>query len=134
MEPQVAFYRLTRKIVNDREAVPEEARQVMYYSLAIGHHVGVMDCFSELLAVPEQQFRAYVERLPAGEARRKLQGVLAWHEIEINRGHVDELMPVLKASLAEPGASQAQWMGTFIACLQEMVAEPALYLMLKLRA
>ena len=58
MEPQVAFYRLSRKIVNNQESIPEDARQVMYYSLAIGHHVGVMDCFSELMAVPAEEYRA----------------------------------------------------------------------------
>ncbi len=58
MEPQVVFYRLSRKIVNNQDDIPEDARQVMYYSLAIGHHVGVMDCFSELMAVPAEKYAA----------------------------------------------------------------------------
>ena len=57
MERQVVFYRLSRKVVNDRDAIPEDARQVLYYSLAIGHHVGVMDCFAELMAVPAEAVR-----------------------------------------------------------------------------
>ncbi len=95
MEPQVVFYRLSRKIVNNQENIPEDARQVMYYSLAIGHHVGVMDCFSELMVVPAEKYKQCLDRLPEGEGRRKLEGALKWNEIEINRSHVDELLPAL---------------------------------------
>ncbi len=134
MEPQVAFYRLSRKIINNQENIPDETRQVMYYSLAIGHHVGVMDCFAEMMSVPVDQYQQVVGRLPQGDARRKLEGVLAWNEIEINRGHVDDLVPALAEALPGADAAGAQWIGTFLQCLHEMVAEPAFYLMVKLRA
>lgn len=130
---QIAFYRLSRKIVNNQEAIPEDARQVMYYSLAIGHHVGVMDCFSELMAVPEEQYRRCLERLPDEEARRKLEGAARWQEIEINRSHVDQLLPALKEVLPELGDADAAWVRKLIGCLREIVAEPALYLMVKAR-
>lgn len=133
MESQVVFYRLSRKIVNNQDAIPEDARQVMYYSLAIGHHVGVMDCLSELMAVPVAAYKACVERLPEGEARRKLEGVLAWEEIEINRSHVDELLPVLGSLLACLQEPKSQWVRTLIQSLREMVREPAFYLMVKMR-
>ncbi len=133
MEQQVAFYRLTRKIVNNQEHIPDEARQVVYYSLAIGHHVGVMDCFSELMVVPAAEYRRCLERLPDGEARRKLEGALQWSEIEINRSHVDILLPALKDLLPAMNASDSQWIQTLLRCLQEMVAEPALYVMVKTR-
>lgn len=131
---QVAFYRLSRKIVNDQDAIPEEARQVMYYSLAIGHHVGVMDCFSELMAVPEAQYQECLRRLPEGDGRRKLEGALKWHEIEINRSHVDALLPALSGLLPTLNGSDADWVGKLVRCLQEIVAEPALYLMVRTRA
>lgn len=134
MEPQVAFYRLSRKIINNQENIPDETRQVMYYSLAIGHHVGVMDCFAEMMSVPADQYQQLVGRLPLGEARRKLEGVLAWNEIEINRGHVDDLVPALAEALPGSDAAGAQWIGMLLQCLHEMVAEPAFYLMVKLRA
>lgn len=133
MEPQIAFYRLSRKIVNSQEGIPEDARQVIYYSLAIGHHVGVLDCFSELMVVPAGQYEQCLDRLPDGEARRKLEGVLKWNEIEINRSHVDELLPALGAFLSGKGGSDPQWIQTLMRCLREMVAEPALYLMVKMR-
>jgi hydrogenase-4 component J len=133
VEPQVAFYQLSRKVVNNQENIPVEARQVMYYSLAIGHHVGVMDCFSELMAVPVGTYKQLLEQLPEGEARRKLEGLLTWHEIEINRGHVDELLPVLKQILSGMCGPDSEWIKTFIVSLKSMVAEPALYLMLKIQ-
>ncbi len=131
---EVAFYRLGRKIVNNEQAIPEDARQVMYYSLAIGHHVGVMDCFSELMAVPEPRFVECLRRLPEGEARRKLEGSTKWQEIEINRSHVDELLPALGGILPQLDAMDAEWVGKLVRSLQEIVAEPALYLMVKTRA
>ena len=133
MEPQVAFYRLSRKIVNNQEKIPADAQQIMYYSLAIGHHVGVMDCFSELMVVSAEKYKQCLERLPDGEARRKLEGALKWNEIEINRSHVDELLPAFKVLLSGLSGPDSQWVKTMLRCFQEMVAEPALYLMVKMR-
>jgi hydrogenase-4 component J len=134
LEPQVVFYQLNRKVVNKQEDIPEDARQVMYYALAIGHHVGVMDCFSELMTIPTGVYERCVARLPGGEARRKLNGVLKWHEIEINRGHADELLPALNGLLSEANEPEAEWVRTMIHCLKEMLAEPALYMMVRMRA
>ncbi len=134
MESQVVFYRLGRKIVSNQSEVPEEARQVMYYSLAIGHHVGVMDCLSELVSVPLDVYRRCVEALPEGAARRKLEGALTWQEIEINRSHVEELMPALNGLLTTMQEPEARWVTTVIQSLRQIMAEPALYLMVKMRA
>ncbi len=134
MEPQVAFYRLDRKVVHNEQDIPEEARQVMYYSLAIGHHVGVMDCFSELMVIPAQVYERCLNFLPDGDARRKLEGALRWNEIEINRSHVDELLPALQALLPGLSDPDSLWVHTLLRSLQEMVVEPAFYLMVKMRS
>jgi hypothetical protein len=134
LEPQVVFYQLSRKVVNKQEDIPEDARQVMYYALAIGHHVGVMDCFSELMTIPAEAYERCVGQLPDGKARRKLNGVLKWQEIEINRGHVDELLPALNGLLSTAGDPEAEWVQTMIHCLREMLAEPALYMMVRMCA
>lgn len=133
MEPQVAFYQLSRKVVNNQESIPMDARRVMYYSLAIGHHVGVMDCLSELMAVPIEKYRRCLAHLAGGEARRKLEGVLTWNEVEINRGHVGELLPALTEAISTMNRSDSEWVKAMILCLQNMAAEPALYLMLRVR-
>jgi formate hydrogenlyase maturation protein HycH len=60
--------------------------------------------------------------------------VLKWHEIEINRGHADELLPALNGLLSEANEPEAEWVRTMIHCLKEMLAEPALYMMVRMRA
>ncbi len=129
----ITFYQLTRKIINNQEGIPENARQVMYYSLAIGHHVGVMDCLSVLLEIPPEAYRQWVARLPEGAGRSKLEGVLRWGEIEINRGHAGNLASALRPALPTMSAVEAQWANTLLQCLKKMVEEPALYLMVRNR-
>ena len=133
MEPQVAFYQLERKVVSNQQSVPEDARQIVYYSLAIGHHVGVMDCFAELLSVPAEGYRQWLSRLPEGEGRRKLEGVLAFDEIEINQSHISELMSALDVARPTMSADEKEWTERFVHYLNQINGEPALYLMVKMR-
>src|SRR4030067_3666947 len=118
MSERAVFYQLTHKFVSDQEKIPETARQVMYYSLAIGHHVGVMDCFQSLMEVPLGDSRAWIERLPAGDGRHKLEGVLKWGEIEINASHAEELLPTLGTGLWGMTAAEIGWTHTLMSCLQ----------------
>ena len=39
MAERAVFYQLTHKYVNKEQDIPEGSRQVIYYSLAIGHHM-----------------------------------------------------------------------------------------------
>ena len=68
---QVVFYELTRKFVETEEDVPQEACDVLYYTLAVGHHTGVLDCFEPRLSVPVNVFYSLVDALPEGEAKTK---------------------------------------------------------------
>ena len=65
---QVVFYELTRKFVETEEDVPQEACDVLYYTLAVGHHTGVLDCFEPRLSVPVDVFYSLVDALQEGEA------------------------------------------------------------------
>lgn len=129
MSAAITVYRLGSKFVNRSEDIPEDARQVVYYSLAIGHHVGVLDCFEKLADIPLAEFQAWISELPLGPGRTKLEGVLRYGEIEINRTHASALLPLLQAA----GEAHAAWTEPVAACLQAMFAEPALYLMLRKR-
>ena len=131
MSERAVFYQLTHKFVNDEKSIPEEARQVIYYSLAIGHHVGVMDCFKSLMEIPLEDYRQWIARLPEGIGRHKLEGLLKWGEIEINSSHSSELCPALDAGLPQMNPAETGWTGVLIQCLQKMVEEPALYLMVR---
>ena len=131
MTERVVFYQLTHKFVNEKQGIPEDAGQVVYYSLAIGHHVGVMDCFQGLMEIPLEDYCQWIACLPAGTGRHKLEGLLKWGEIEVNCSHVSDLLPVLTDSLSNMDASQAQWSDILSQYLQRMLEEPALYLMVR---
>ena len=124
MSERVVFYQLTHKFVNQEQNIPESARQVIYYSLAIGHHVGVMDCFQRLIEIPLEEYRNWISHLPEGTARRKMEGLLKFGEIEVNQSHASELLQALEKS-------QAQWIAALVQSLQAMMKEPALYLMIR---
>ncbi len=134
MAKRVVVYQLTHKFVNREQDIPDGARQVIYYSLAIGHHVGVMDCFQSLMEIPLEDYGRWLTYLPEGTGRHKLEGLLKWGEIEINRSHAGDLLPVLKAALPAMNPAEAGWAGTLIQCLQMMIDEPALYLMVRTQA
>jgi hypothetical protein len=127
MPAKIVVYQLRRKFVNQREDVPEEARQVVYYTLAVGHHVGVMDCFSSQLEIPLDEYTSWLQKLPEGPARTKLEGVVRWSEIEVNVSHVEMLLMLFEAAQAD-GPS---WTRDFVQCLKGIKQEPALYFMLK---
>ena len=127
MTARVAIYQLSHKFVDQREDIPEDARQVVYYALAVGHHVGVIDCFSSLVEIPLGEFRAWLESLPDGIGRTKLEGVIKWGEIEINLSHVNTLLPLLEACEVD----NYPWVPLLIRCLKGILQEPALYLMVR---
>jgi len=130
MPDKIVIYALNRKFVNQEKDIPETAQQVMYYSLAIGHHVGVIDCLERLAEVPLPDFAAWLAQLPQGPARQKLAGILSWGEIEVNQQHVAELAPVLSAAAA-PGETLALFVAALLQALRQMAVEPALYLMVR---
>jgi hypothetical protein len=127
MAPKIVVYQLRSKFVNQREDVPDDARQVVYYTLAVGHHVGVMDCFSSKVEIPLEEYTAWVQSLPEGPARTKLEGAIRWGEIEVNQTHVGMLLPLLETAQA----NRAGWMHHFVQCLNNVKQEPAMYLMVR---
>lgn len=133
MAERAVLYQLTHKFVNTERDIPAAAHQVIYYALAIGHHVGVVDCLQPLAELPMAAYAAWTARLPDGTARHKLEGLLKWGEIEINAGHTADLLPVLEASAAAEPEAEAAWAGALVHSLRQMRAEPALYLMLRAR-
>jgi hydrogenase-4 component J len=127
MTPKIAVYQLRSKFVNQREDVPDDARQVVYYTLAVGHHVGVMDCFSSQVEIPLDEYAVWVQRLPEGPARTKLEGALRWGEIEVNQAHVGMLLPLFEAAQADGPV----WTREFIQCLHSVQQESAMYLLVR---
>lgn len=136
MAEKVLFYSLNQKFLEREEDVPQDAaaRQVMYYSLAIGHHVGVIDCFKAIIDCPYEAYKQWIAHLPEdGEARRKMEGLLKFGEITIDQTHIHMLAAAFDKILPTLSAYEAAWSRTLLQALAAIEQEPAIYLMVKTR-
>ncbi|SKA17464.1 formate hydrogenlyase maturation protein HycH [Consotaella salsifontis] len=127
---EVIFYQLKQKFLERKEDIPEKSKEVMYYSLAIGHHIGVFDCFKPQFRAPRAAVDRIIEALPEdSEARRKLAGLYKFGEIIVDITHVG----LLKTAVAEVSPKADAEMAAFLAgldtCLDAIRDEPAIYLM-----
>ncbi len=144
---EVVFYRLTRKFVDSEQSVPEDAMNILYYTLAVGHHTGVIDCFEPVLGCDRALFDQIVAAFPEGEARRKLAGIASFGEITVDKTHVDTLTSAIDGVLAQLGwrgsakagmdvadpqftlhARMCEWLSRLRGQLQDVRDETALYL------
>ena len=136
-DPMVVFYSLSRKFVQkkeDEDRTPQEAKEVIYYSLAIGHHLGVIDCLKTCLECPLTGYRAWVAKLPEeSTARRKLEGLPRYGEISIDSTHTHLLACALDKARPQMNEQEQTWTDALIAALQMIENEPAIYLMVKRR-
>lgn len=99
----VVFYRLGRKFVDNERSIPEDVQSVLYYTLAIGHHTGVIDCLDPRIGTSREVFGEVLALLGDGEASDKLAGVERFGEIQIDKEHVGVLREAACAVLAEAG-------------------------------
>ncbi|ELY6085851.1 formate hydrogenlyase maturation HycH family protein [Cronobacter sakazakii] len=131
MNETVVFSRLSRKFVDENDATPPQAQQVIYYSLAIGHHLGVIDCLKASLACPFEAYQAWIATLAPGEAQRKMQGVPRYGEIVIDQNHVSLLARAFDEALPRQNAQQQVWSRELLGLLQAIQREPAVYVMVR---
>ena len=82
--------------------------------------------------MPLDGYRDWIARLPNGDGRRKLEGLLRFGEIEINASHTGLLRQALDAGGACSEA-ESEWSVRFREMLQAIDEEPALYLMVRRR-
>ncbi|MEC5344521.1 formate hydrogenlyase maturation HycH family protein [Brenneria populi] len=130
MNSQAIFYALNQKFLDSKDKVPEQAQQVMYYSLSIGHHVGVIDCLKRILSCPLTGYRQWIDQLPEGEARRKMAGLMKFGEIVIDSSHAGMLGRAF-SRLSDAGDAYPDWTATLLAYLLAIERETALYLMVR---
>ncbi|EOL9024243.1 formate hydrogenlyase maturation HycH family protein [Cronobacter sakazakii] len=131
MSETVVFSRLSRKFVDENDATPPQAQQVIYYSLAIGHHLGVIDCLKASLVCPCEAYEAWIATLAPGEAQRKMQGVPRYGEIVIDQNHVSLLARAFDEALPRQNAQQQAWSRELLGLLQAIQREPAVYVMVR---
>lgn len=128
---KVTFWSLRQKFVDSDDDMPAESQQVMYYSLAIGHHVGMIDCLKTELECPLEGYTEWLKRLPAGEGRRKLRGLLTFGEITIDSTHTSLLANSVSALSTGGEEPYKRWSLRLIELLAEIEREPAIYLIVK---
>lgn len=129
MKGDVVFYRLNAKILEREEDIPADAKQVMYYSLAIGHHVGVFDCFKPVLRCGRALYQRLLDTFPEGEARRKFDGINRFGEITIDRSHTVLLGMAIDQIPDDADPEVIGWLAEFATSLATIEAEPAIYMM-----
>ncbi|MCL6744249.1 formate hydrogenlyase maturation HycH family protein [Kosakonia sp. R1.Fl] len=132
MGESVVFSQLRRKFIDENDATPAQAQQVVYYSLAIGHHLGVIDCLETALSCPWEDYLAWIATLEAGsEARRKMEGVPRYGEIVIGSTHVMLLANAFDRAQARQNAQQLAWSKALLSMLHDIHQESAIYLMVR---
>ena len=128
---KVTFWSLRQKFVDSDDDMPAESQQVMYYSLAIGHHVGMIDCLKTELECGLEGYTEWLKRLPEGDARRKLRGLLTFGEITIDSTHTSLLANALSEQSKTGTEPFKGWSSRLIELLAEIEREPAIYLIVK---
>ena len=93
----VVFYMLGKKFVEDKGDIPEDAKDVIYYTLAMGHNTGVVDCFEPKLALSRANFDNFLNALPEGDGKTKLKGIEKFGEIQISKEEVREVRDSVSA-------------------------------------
>lgn len=137
MAQSVIFYELTSKFVDSEMDIPDDAQSIMYYTLAVGHHTGVMDCFTPRLTCSVDMYRELVSMVEDETARYKLEGIFRFGEIQVDKNHAGTLRRALnevrqKLYLEKSPklhAPELTWLTDFIDLLEKTLSEPGLYLM-----
>lgn len=137
MGKNVVFYRLTAKFVDSAVDIPEEVNNIMYYTLSVGHHTGVADCLSPCLSCSMDTYCSIVSHIDSQEARYKLEGIMRFGEIQIDKVHVPALTKALKKELqslylqktSKLYAVEITWLTQFLDLLEEVRTQSAMYMM-----
>lgn len=133
----VVFYQLGTKFVDNEREIPEDVSDIMYYTLAVGHHTGVIDCFEERIRCSEGTYDRIVALFEEGsDVHYKLDGVNRRGEIQVDKRHVPVLDRPVKQVLAglqasgKPGLeTEISWLISFSEALDAIKQNPAIYLM-----
>lgn len=130
MPGKVKFFRLGKRFVDEKDA-PPEVKQLEYYALAIGHHIGVVDCLVPVMVMEESDYFQWIRKLPPGKARSKLEGLAKWGELEINREHVAPFASALAEAASRFLPEERQWADSLLQLLHGIQEEPAIYLVVR---
>lgn len=130
----IVFYQLGTKFVDNEREIDHESDDLMYYSLSVGHHVGVIDCFEEKFRCGFETYLEVLGVLPEGsDVRYKLEGIPRRGEIQVDKTHLvllEQGIAGIAGPVREALSPEAQaWLASFEASLEAMKRQPAIYLM-----
>ena len=132
MSETVVFSQLSRKFIDENDATPDAAQQVVYYSLGLEHHLGDKACLEAELRCPGGDGPAWVATLWEGStARRKMEVVPECGEILIDASHIAMLANAFDAALSRQTPEQQAWSKTLLGMLHDIHQESAIYLMVR---
>lgn len=132
LQGDVNFYRLSRKFVDESE-MPPEAKDIMYYSLAIGHHLGVVDCLKSEMQCSGNEYLEWISALPKeSDAYNKMKGFLVFGEITIDTDHINMLALAFDKIDANVQSEKSKILTQgLIDILTAIHKEPNMYLMIR---
>jgi len=132
MKQTVIFNQLSAKYIEKKDSAPADVKQVVYYSLATGHHLGIIDCLQARLQCPAEAYRDWIATLQAGTpAWHKMDGVMRFGEIIIDQSHVSLLAQAFDAALPYQSEEQQRWSRALLNLLQAIQEEPVIYLIVR---
>jgi hypothetical protein len=152
MATKITFYRLTKKFVDAgrerEEKLDKQTEDILYYTLGVGHHTGIIDCLEECLSCSGETYDGVLALLPEGDTKTKLEGLKKFGEIQIDKGHVAYMLPVMQEALKAALQSRQETLdadglpsgvsevgiftGSLIDCLEAIDNEAALYMIGKI--
>lgn len=131
MSEKVVFSQLSRKFIDENDATPAEAQQVVYYSGDWSPPWGYR-LLEAALTCPWDEYLAWIATLEAGsEARRKMEGVPKYGEIVIDINHVPMLANAFDKARAAQTSQQQEWSTMLLSMLHDIHQENAIYLMVR---
>ena len=131
MSETVVFSQLSRKFIDENDATPDAAQQVVYYSGDWAPPRG-----DRLpgggVNLPVAGIPAWIATLEEGStARRKMEGVPKYGEIVIDANHIAMLANAFDAALSVQTPAQQAWSKTLLGMLHDIHQESAIYLMVR---
>ena len=129
----VLFYTLYKKFLDESYDIPEEAKEVMYYTLAIGHHVGIVDCMKVALQCTLEEYRQWINHLEEGsDARYKMDRFFVYGEVTILEEHSKMLASAFDKLDREPMTEKEVAMtNKMVELMAAIHREPTMYMMIK---
>lgn len=130
MSETVTFFALRRKFIDEKQS-PAQSQQLVYYGLAIGHHLGVIDCFEPEFSCDYDDYQSWLALIEEPHAHAKLAGLPKYGEIIIDASHVVMLAKALSAMNEDCEARFLSWRDQLMQLLEMIQQEKAIHLIVR---